>query len=86
MVLPCLLLFSLGKWWLGAVRHPHPPPPLCVLLLLFLSPGTFLMLKAVLPHMTSVHYGKIVVVGGTFGLKAAPGVMAYSASKFGQRG
>jgi 3-oxoacyl-[acyl-carrier protein] reductase len=48
--------------------------------------GPFNMMKAVLPTMTARRYGKIVNVGGTFGMRGRAGRMAYSASKWGLRG
>jgi NAD(P)-dependent dehydrogenase (short-subunit alcohol dehydrogenase family) len=48
--------------------------------------GCFLTMRAVLPGMLARCYGKICNVGGTFGMRAAPGRMAYSASKWGLRG
>lgn len=48
--------------------------------------GCFHMMRAVLPGMTARRYGKIVNVGGTFGLRGRAGRMAYSASKWGLRG
>ena len=48
--------------------------------------GCFRMMRAVLPHMIARRYGKIVNVGGTFGLRGRAGRMAYSASKWGLRG
>jgi len=48
--------------------------------------GCFLTMKAVLPTMIDRHYGKIVNVGGTFGLRGRALRMAYSASKWGLRG
>ena len=48
--------------------------------------GCFLTMQAVLPGMMARRYGKICNVGDTFGLRAAPGRMAYSASKWGLRG
>ncbi|WP_264571423.1 MULTISPECIES: SDR family NAD(P)-dependent oxidoreductase [unclassified Sphingobium] len=48
--------------------------------------GCFLMMKAVLPGMIARRYGKIVNVGGTFGMHGRAGRMAYSASKWGLRG
>ncbi|WP_260928908.1 SDR family NAD(P)-dependent oxidoreductase [Novosphingobium sp. 9] len=48
--------------------------------------GCFLMMRAVLPGMTGRRYGKIVNVGGTFGMRGRAGRMAYSASKWGLRG
>jgi 3-oxoacyl-[acyl-carrier protein] reductase len=43
-------------------------------------------MRAVLPGMMARRFGKICNVGGTFGMRAAPGRMAYSASKWGLRG
>ena len=48
--------------------------------------GCFLAIRAVLPFMIRPRYGKIVNVGGTFGLRGQAGRMAYSASKWGLRG
>jgi len=48
--------------------------------------GCFLTMKAVLPSMIDRRYGKIVNVGGTFGLRGRAHRMAYSASKWGLRG
>lgn len=48
--------------------------------------GCFLAIRAVLPVMIRQRYGKIVNVGGTFGLRGQAGRMAYSASKWGLRG
>lgn len=48
--------------------------------------GCFLMMRAVLPGMIARRYGKIVNVGGTFGMHGRAGRMAYSASKWGLRG
>ena len=48
--------------------------------------GCFLTMRAVLPGMIAREYGKIVNVGGTFGLRGRAGRMAYSASKWGLRG
>lgn len=48
--------------------------------------GSFLTMRAVLPTMIAQRYGKIVNVGGTFGLRGRAGRMAYSASKWGLRG
>jgi NAD(P)-dependent dehydrogenase (short-subunit alcohol dehydrogenase family) len=48
--------------------------------------GCFLPMRAVLPGMIRRGYGKIVNVGGTFGLRGRAGRMAYSASKWGLRG
>ena len=48
--------------------------------------GCFNTLHAVLPSMVAQRYGKVVNVGGTFGMRGRAGRMAYSASKWGLRG
>ena len=48
--------------------------------------GCFNMIRAVLPAMIDQRYGKIVNVGGTFGMRGRAGRLAYSASKWGLRG
>ena len=48
--------------------------------------GCFNTIHAVLPAMMAQRYGKIVNVGGTFGMRGRAGRMAYSASKWGLRG
>lgn len=48
--------------------------------------GCFNTMRAVLPSMIERRYGKIVNVGGTFGMRGRAGRMAYSASKWGLRG
>lgn len=48
--------------------------------------GPFNTMRAVLPGMIARRYGKIVNVGGTFGMRGRAGRMAYSASKWGLRG
>lgn len=48
--------------------------------------GCFHTMRAVLPVMIDQRYGKIVNVGGTFGMRGRAGRMAYSASKWGLRG
>ncbi|MDB5774098.1 MAG: short-chain dehydrogenase [Herbaspirillum sp.] len=48
--------------------------------------GSFNTIKAVLPSMIEHASGKIVNVGGTFGMRGRAGRMAYSASKWGLRG
>ena len=48
--------------------------------------GAWLTMRSVIPHMIARRYGKIVNVGGTFGLRGRQGRMAYSASKWGLRG
>lgn len=48
--------------------------------------GCFHTMRSVLPSMMEQRYGKIVNVGGTFGMRGRAGRMAYSASKWGLRG
>ena len=48
--------------------------------------GCFNTMRAVLPGMMARKSGKIVNVGGTFGMRGRAGRMAYSASKWGLRG
>lgn len=48
--------------------------------------GCFNTIHAVLPSMIERRSGKIVNVGGTFGMRGRAGRMAYSASKWGLRG
>jgi NAD(P)-dependent dehydrogenase (short-subunit alcohol dehydrogenase family) len=48
--------------------------------------GCFHTMRAVLPSMIEQRYGKVVNVGGTFGMRGRAGRMAYSASKWGLRG
>ena len=48
--------------------------------------GSFNTMRAVLPAMIAQNSGKIVNVGGTFGMRGRAGRMAYSASKWGLRG
>ena len=48
--------------------------------------GCFHTMRAVLPAMIAQGYGKIVNVGGTFGMRGRAGRTAYSASKWGLRG
>jgi len=48
--------------------------------------GCFHTMRAALPTMIEQRYGKVVNVGGTFGMKGRAGRMAYSASKWGLRG
>ncbi len=48
--------------------------------------GCFHTIRAVLPAMMEQRYGKIVNVGGTFGMRGRAGRVAYSASKWGLRG
>ncbi len=48
--------------------------------------GCFNTMRAVLPRMIARRYGKVVNVGGTFGMRGRAGRMAYSASKWGLRG
>lgn len=48
--------------------------------------GCFHTMRAVLPSMIAARQGRIVNVGGTFGMRGRAGRMAYSASKWGLRG
>lgn len=48
--------------------------------------GCFLTMRAFAPAMIRAKAGKIVNVGGTFGLRGKAGRAAYSASKWGLRG
>lgn len=48
--------------------------------------GCFLTMRAMLPSMMERRYGKIVNIGGTFGLRGRAGRLSYSASKWGMRG
>jgi 3-oxoacyl-[acyl-carrier protein] reductase len=48
--------------------------------------GCFHTIRAVAPVMIAQRAGKIVNVGGTFGMRGRAGRMAYSASKWGLRG
>ncbi|MEM7567771.1 MAG: SDR family NAD(P)-dependent oxidoreductase, partial [Pseudomonadota bacterium] len=48
--------------------------------------GCFNTMRAVLPAMIAAGQGRIVNVGGTFGMRGRAGRMAYSASKWGLRG
>ncbi|HPU52759.1 MAG TPA: SDR family NAD(P)-dependent oxidoreductase [Burkholderiaceae bacterium] len=48
--------------------------------------GCFNTMHAVLPAMIGQRAGKVVNVGGTFGMRGRAGRMAYSASKWGLRG
>lgn len=48
--------------------------------------GCFLTMRAVLPGMIARGGGKIVNVGGTFGMRGRAGRLSYSASKWGLRG
>jgi 3-oxoacyl-[acyl-carrier protein] reductase len=48
--------------------------------------GCFLTMRAFAPAMIAARSGKIVNVGGTFGLRGRAGRAAYSASKWGLRG
>jgi len=48
--------------------------------------GCFHTMRAVLPGMIERRSGKIVNVGGTFGMRGRAGRMSYSASKWGLRG
>jgi NAD(P)-dependent dehydrogenase (short-subunit alcohol dehydrogenase family) len=48
--------------------------------------GCFNTIRAALPSMMAQRYGKIVNVGGTFGMRGRAGRLGYSASKWGLRG
>ncbi|OYW10760.1 MAG: short-chain dehydrogenase [Rhodospirillales bacterium 12-71-4] len=48
--------------------------------------GCFLTMRAFAPTMIAAGSGKIVNVGGTFGMRGRAGRSAYSASKWGLRG
>jgi NAD(P)-dependent dehydrogenase (short-subunit alcohol dehydrogenase family) len=48
--------------------------------------GVYLTIRAVLPTMMAQRYGKIVNVGGTWGLRGRALRMAYSSTKWGLRG
>jgi 3-oxoacyl-[acyl-carrier protein] reductase len=48
--------------------------------------GCFNMIRAVAPSMMAARSGKIVNVGGTFGMRGRAGRVAYSSSKWGLRG
>ena len=48
--------------------------------------GCFHTMRSVLPTMIEQRYGKVVNVGGTFGMRGRAGRLAYSASKWGLRG
>lgn len=48
--------------------------------------GCFCTMRAVLPTMMAQRSGKIVNIGGTFGMRGRAGRMAYSSSKWGLRG
>lgn len=48
--------------------------------------GCFNTIRAVLPGMIARKSGKIVNVGGTFGMRGRAGRLAYSSSKWGLRG
>jgi NAD(P)-dependent dehydrogenase (short-subunit alcohol dehydrogenase family) len=48
--------------------------------------GCFNTMRAVLPRMIARRYGKIINVGGSYGMRGRAGRMAYSASKWGLRG
>lgn len=48
--------------------------------------GCFHTIRAVMPIMMAQRYGKVVNVGGTFGMRGRAGRLAYSSSKWGLRG
>src|SRR3984893_12411511 len=49
-------------------------------------PGVYLTIRGVLPTMMAQRYGKIVNVGGSWGLRGRALRMSYSATKWGLRG
>jgi 3-oxoacyl-[acyl-carrier protein] reductase len=48
--------------------------------------GCFNTIRAAIPHMRARGEGRIVNLGGTFGMRGRAGRLAYSASKWGLRG
>ena len=48
--------------------------------------GCFNTMRAAIPHLRARGGGRVVNVGGTFGMRGRAGRMAYSASKWGLRG
>jgi len=44
--------------------------------------GTYLITRAVIPHMMAARYGKIVNISSRSGKEAQPGLVHYAASKF----
>ncbi len=48
--------------------------------------GPFNMIHALAPLMQARRYGKIINIGGTFGMRGRAGRLAYSSSKWGLRG
>lgn len=48
--------------------------------------GPFNLIKSVAPYMQARKSGKVVNIGGTFGMKGRAGRLAYSGSKWGLRG
>ncbi|HEV7265156.1 MAG TPA: SDR family oxidoreductase [Falsiroseomonas sp.] len=48
--------------------------------------GCFNTIRAFAPMMVAQRWGKVVNVGGTFGMRGRAGRLAYSASKWGLRG
>lgn len=48
--------------------------------------GAFLLMRAFAPGMIARRSGKMVMIGGTFGLRGRAGRLSYSASKWGMRG
>jgi NAD(P)-dependent dehydrogenase (short-subunit alcohol dehydrogenase family) len=48
--------------------------------------GCFNMIRAVLPTMIAQRFGKVINVGGTFGMRGRAGRLGYSASKWALRG
>ncbi|MDR3375781.1 MAG: SDR family oxidoreductase [Ancalomicrobiaceae bacterium] len=48
--------------------------------------GAFLLMRAFAGPMIARRFGKIINIGGTFGLRGRAGRVSYSASKWGMRG
>jgi len=48
--------------------------------------GTFLMLKAVIPHMVAARQGHVITISSTRGFETIPETIGYSATKFGLMG
>ena len=74
-----------GSGPIGKAAHETTPEEFRAIVDLNMA-GCFNTMRAVLSVMMAQHYGKIVNVGGTFGMRGRAGRMAYSASKWGLRG
>lgn len=74
-----------GTGPLGATSWETTPEEFDEILALNMK-GCFLTMRSFLPAMIARKRGKIVNVGGTFGLRGRALRMAYSASKWGLRG